>query len=258
MKMPLLFIGHGSPMNALETNTYTDSWKKIGESITHRPRAILMLSAHWITEWEMRVNMTETPEMIYDMYGFPEELYRVRYDSLWSSDFATEIIRELAGKNAIIWDISHWLDHGAWSTLIHLFPEADIPVIQMSLDYSKSPLWHYEFGKKLKTLREKGILIIGSGNIVHNLRAIDWTGKEQYPWAIEFDRRVSADIQEGNHEDILNFHNWWDISRLAQPSHDHLLPLIPMLGAIDESDIVEFFTPDIAMGSLSMRSIAWR
>ena len=244
-------------MNAIEENIYTDSWKAIGKSISERPRAILMLSAHWITEWDTRISATEKPEMIYDMYGFPEELYDVRYSALGSSSIAREITQELAGEYDIIWDTIHGLDHGVWSTLIHLFPDANIPLIQMSLDYSRSPEWHYTFGKKLRNLRDQGILIIWSGNIVHNLRAIDWSGNEQYTWAIEFDSRISKAIEEGNYADIVDFQNWWDITRLAQPSHDHLLPLIPLLGAVSEDDRVEFWTPDIVMGSLSMRSIVW-
>lgn len=158
--MPLIFIGHGSPMNAIEENIYTDSWKAIGKSISERPRAILMLSAHWITEGETRINTTEKPPMIYDMYGFPPELYRISYDCPGSKDIAEEIIQVLSNDYEIQEDNIHGLDHGVWSTLIHLFPDANIPLIQMSLDYSRSPEWHYTFGKKLRSLRDQGILII--------------------------------------------------------------------------------------------------
>ncbi len=195
--------------------------------------------------------------MIYDMYGFPPELYRIVYDCPGSKDIAEEIIQVFSREYEIQADSTHGIDHGAWSTLIHLFPVADIPVIQLSLDYLRSPEWHYEFGKKLKSLREQGILIIASGNIVHNLSAMDWSGKEKYPWAVEFDRRISQDIIERNHEDILDFASWGSISHLAHPSYDHLLPLFPLLGAISEDDAAEFFTPEITMGSLAMRNIVW-
>lgn len=158
--MPLIFLGHGSPMNAIEKNIYTNSWREIGESITEKPRAILMLSAHWITEGETRINTTEKPPMIYDMYGFPPELYRISYDCPGSKDIAEEIIQVLSNDYEIQEDNIHGLDHGVWSTLIHLFPDANTPLIQMSLDYSKSPEWHYIFGKKLRSLRDQGILII--------------------------------------------------------------------------------------------------
>lgn len=256
--MPLIFLGHGSPMNAIESNIYRQSWKSIGESITQKPRAILMFSAHWITEGETRINTTDMPPMIYDMYGFPPELYRISYNCPGSQEMAAEIIHAFSPDYEIRWDVTHGLDHGAWSTLIHAFPDANIPVIQLSLDYSKSPKWHYEFGKKLQLLREQWILIIASGNIVHNLSAIDWSGKEKYPWAVEFDNRVAEDISQRNYDDIVNFQNWGSMSFLAHPSYDHLLPLFPLLGAIGESDIVEFSTPDIMMGSLAMRSIVWR
>jgi 4,5-DOPA dioxygenase extradiol len=245
-------------MNAIERNAYTDSWKEIGKSISEKPRAILMLSAHWITEGETRINTIEKPEMIYDMYGFPPPLYGIQYHAPGSPSIAAEIIAMLAGEYSVIWDPDHGIDHGAWSTLVHLFPEADIPVIQMSLDYSQSPRWHYEFGEKLRKLREQGILIVWSGNIVHNLRAIYFEGKEKYPWAVEFDARIARDIEEGNHDDILSFQSWWDIAHLAHPTHDHLLPLFPLLGAIYEDDRLEFYTSDISMGSISMRSVMWR
>ena len=145
MKFPLIFIGHGSPMNAIETNQYTDSWREIGKSIKEVPRAILMLSAHWITEGKTEINTTEKPDMIYDMYGFPPELYRIKYDCPGSKSIAEEIIDVLSPDYSIRENEAHGIDHGAWSTLIHAFPEASIPVIQLSLDYSKSPEWHFEF-----------------------------------------------------------------------------------------------------------------
>ncbi|GAB0174715.1 MAG: 4,5-DOPA dioxygenase extradiol [Candidatus Altimarinota bacterium] len=257
MKQPLIFIGHGNPMNAIEKNSYSDSWRDIGNSVKVVPRAILMLSAHWITEGETRINTADHPAMIYDMYGFPPELYRVKYECPGSKEIVNEIVDSISSEYSLVKDEEHGLDHGAWSTLIHVFPDANIPVIQMSLDYSQSPEWHYEFGKKLQILREQGILIIGSGNIVHNLRAIDWSNQKQHDWAIEFDRRVKTAIEGRDHQDILHFKKWGQSSLLAHPTIDHFLPLFPLLGAIREDDAPIFSTEEITMGSLSMRSILW-
>ncbi len=260
-RMPLVFIGHGSPMNAIKKNEFTQSWNALWNSLPI-PRAILMLSAHWITEGETRISTMWNPDMIYDMYGFPRELYSLKYPASWSPEIAREILEKLKSQEERSDYIYHedpkrWYDHGIWSTLIHLFPEATIPVISMSLDYSQSLRWHYDLGKKLQSLREEWILIIWSGNIVHNLGAIDWSGKIKHHWAEEFDRRIVKVITEWNHEDIIVSLSW-ENARLAHPSHDHLLPLLPLLGASDDRDIVEFLTPEIVMGSLSMRSVVWR
>ncbi len=258
--MPLIFLGHGSPMNAIEQNQYTESWKALWKTLP-LPRAILMLSAHWITEGETHVSTAEHPEMIYDMYWFPPELYRVKYSAPGSGEIGNEVLDILAkneqGSEYIFRsDHRRGFDHGVWSTLIHLFPDADIPVITMSLDYSQWLSWHYELGKKLSFLREQGILIIGSGNIVHNLGVLDWSGNSIYPWAEKFDTRMAHDIETRDHTDILDALSW-EWAHLAHPTHDHLLPLFPILGATRESDSVEFLTPDIVMGSISMRSIVW-
>ena len=281
--MPIIFICHGSPMNAIENNIYTDSWKQIAKNI-EKPRAILMFSAHWITENETRISMSENPEMIYDMGGFPPELYQVRYDAPGSKKIAEEICSVIAKNDQvqvskksengllrasqwqepqtkIIPDPKRWYDHGVWSTLVHLFPTADIPVITMSLDYRASPRYLVGLGESLAILRERGILIVGSGNIVHNLGAIDWSWESIHPWAVEFDARFARWLESGKDtpewKSLLDFRSWWDISRLAHPSYDHLLPIFPLMGASSAADIVEFYTPDIAMGSLSMRSVVW-
>lgn len=262
-KQPLIFLGHGSPMNAIESNQYTESWKKLGESLDH-PRAILMLSAHWITPWETRIATNPQPGMIYDMGGFPSELYQVQYDAPGSLEIAREIKTTIESTSniKITEDSNRWFDHGVWSTLMHLFPAANIPVICMSLDYTTTSEQLFHLGETLATLREQWILIVASGNIVHNLGAIDWSGNNIYPWAVEFDACVAKGIQSGKNSrefmDILQFRTWWDISRLAHPSYDHFIPLLPLLGAVDMNDSVNFLTPNITMGSLSMRSIVWR
>ena len=256
-KMPVVFVWHGSPMNAIDDNTYTKSWKKIAESIPS-PRAILMFSAHWITSWETRISNQLQPKMIYDMGGFPPELYEVKYEAPGSPDVAQEIQSLLAQNNIrAILDNNRWFDHGVWSVLMRMFPDASVPVICMSIDYNSSVESLYQLWQSLRILRESWILIMGSGNIVHNLRAIDWSGNHVYDWALEFDKKVSDLIFMHNIQGLLDFKSWWNISRLAHPTFDHLLPIFPLFGATNSEDEVSFFTSEISMGSLSMRSILW-
>lgn len=257
-KMPIIFVWHGSPMNAIENNEYTDTWKKIGKSMVKKPQAIIVFSAHWITYGETRIANSKKPGMIYDMYGFPEVLYHVWYDAPGHPDLAREImdLLKLSKVNAIL-DDKRWYDHGVWSTLIHLFPSADIPVVMISLDYEKDPVWHFEIGKKLSFLREKGVLLIWSGNIVHNLSLLDWSDWWAYSWAREFDARFASWIQNSCYKELCYLQNWWDISRYAHPSHDHLLPIFPLFGATWETDSVEFFSPEVTLSSIAMRSVYW-
>lgn len=205
-KQPLLFIGHGSPMNAIEDTKYTREWQRMGKTLAV-PRAILMISAHWITPGETRIATSKEPDMIYDMYGFPDELYQVRYSAPGSPVIAREILTTLSDFD-IHNDPERGLDHAVWSVLIHLFPKQDIPVVSLSVDYDQTPEWHYEFGQKLRTLREQGILIIASGNIVHNLRRISFSSPVDHEWAKEFDERVQKDIREKNYRDIVDFLSW--------------------------------------------------
>jgi 4,5-DOPA dioxygenase extradiol len=258
-KTPLIFIGHWSPMNAIEVNAFTESWKEIGLSI-EKPRTILVLSAHWITEWKTLMSTTKNPAMIYDMYGFPPELYTTEYSPPGNPELANEIMKELQithKDDLFLEDEVRWLDHGIWSTLIHMFPDADIPIITLSLDYQQSPTWHYNLGKTLSKFRKEWVLIMGSGNIVHNLWMIDWSWMSTwYSWAHEFDTRIALDIENRDINDILESLSW-KTARLSHPSYDHLLPLFPLLGAGDEWDRPIFYTPEIVMWSLSMRSIVW-
>jgi 4,5-DOPA dioxygenase extradiol len=263
-RMPLIFIGHGSPMNAVEKNIYTESWGSIGERI-EKPRAVLIFSAHWNTENETRISSNDMPEMIYDMYRFPPELYKVDYPARWDSNLAKRMsdilsTRDWEKKWKVILDPTRGLDHGIWSILIHMFPDADIPVIPISLDYHMSPYDLMGLGESLAWLRDKWILIIGSGNIVHNLTMIDWSSQRSYLWVTEFDRRISEGLMSGKGsapwDNILDFKTW-NISHLAHPSYDHLLPLFPLMGASHTSDVIQFYTPTIEMGSISMRSVVW-
>lgn len=255
--LPLLFIGHGSPMNAIEDTVYTREWRRIGKTLP-KPRAILMISAHWITQGETRISTAEHPEMIYDMHGFPDELYQVRYPAPGSSAIAREI-RATLDSYDIREDPERGLDHGAWSVLLHLFPEHDIPVVVLSIDYSKPPAWQYELGQKLRQLREQGILIITTGNTVHNLSQLSFSSDSStgYGWAHDFDIRVQKDIREKNHADIVDFQSWGSITRLAHPTHDHFLPLLVALGATYPDDTVEIFATGIDLGSIAMTSVKW-
>ena len=293
-RMPIIFLAHGSPMNAIEHNQYTQAWRLLGENL-EKPRAILMFSAHWITKNEIRVSSIQEPQMIYDMYGFPEDLYHVHYDAPGSPEIADEIIAciqsschadegdispiegtkitvdssldsewQKKGKKQpkITLDYTRGYDHGVWSTLVHLFPEHNIPVVCISLDYHLSTHEYIRLGESIAKLRERWILIMGSGNIVHNLSAIDWNNGPAYPWAREFDTCIAdwllAWKNSPSWESMLDFQNWGDISRFAHPTYDHLLPVFPLMGASSSDDKVEFLTPDIVMGSLSMRSVIWR
>jgi 4,5-DOPA dioxygenase extradiol len=294
-KMPVLFVGHGSPMNAIENNIHTESWRKIGEEI-QRPKAIILFSAHWITEWYTAISSAKNLEMIYDMYGFPPELYKVQYPAEGDLELAERIASVIARNEAIqssvlqkpglprqsrapssqwqeqYYDALAWskknkrwnveldptrgLDHGEWSVLRHMFPEADIPVVSISLDYRLTRASFLDIGRALASLREEWVLIIWSGNIVHNLRAIDWSNSMIHPWARDFDSKIEENILSRNFANIVDFESWKD-TKNAHPTVDHILPLLPLLGAISSWDIPVFYTPDITMGSLSMRSILW-
>lgn len=253
--LPLLFIGHGSPMNAIEDTVYTREWRRI-VAMLPRPQAILMISAHWITQGETRISTAEHPGMIYDMHGFPDELYRVRYPVPGSSTIAKEIQETLGDAYDVREDPERGLDHGAWSVLLHLFPEHNIPVVSLSLDYNKTPMWHYELGQKLRQLREQGILMITTGNTVHNLQRLSFSSGP-YDWAQEFDARVQKGIQERNHADIVDFLSWGPIAKLAHPTYDHFLPLIVALGATYPTDIPEIFANGTDLGSIAMTSVKW-
>ncbi|WP_442959024.1 4,5-DOPA dioxygenase extradiol, partial [Providencia sp. PROV112] len=194
-KIPAIFIGHGSPMNAIEDNPYTQAWENLGKALS-RPRAILVISAHWYTRGTAVTSMLK-PKTIHDFGGFPEALYQIEYPAPGSPELAQQVVSLLAPE-PIYLDEQEWgLDHGTWEILLRMYPEADIPVIQLSIDGSKPATWHYELGKKLSVLREKGVLIMGSGNVVHNLRAMNWQNShaEPYPWAISFEKFVYDNLQ---------------------------------------------------------------
>ncbi len=253
MRTPVIFVGHGSPMNAIETNEFTHSWKELMKWY-EAPKAIVFLSAHWSTNGETRVWAMQKPDMIYDMYGFPNEMYSLQYPAP-GSDSIVKKITTLAPW--IHPDATRGFDHGIWSVLMHMYPDANIPVIPVSLDYSMDPKMLFELWRTLRDLRDEGVLIMGSGNIVHNLRAIDWSGNTTYPWAEAFDAKITTLVENRDFDELFRFKEWGDITRLSHPSYDHLLPLFPLLGATYEDESPTFFTPKIVMGNISMRSIRW-
>lgn len=250
-KMPVVFIGHGSPMNAIENNDYTEGWKEIAERIP-KPKAIISISAHWFTKGTKIMN-EENPKTIYDMYGFPKKLYEIIYNSPGSPTFA-KTSKELITKSTE-YDNSWGIDHGTWSVLVHMYPERDIPVFQISIDANASPDTHYQIGNELSALRDEGVLIFGSGNIVHNLRLVDWHMENKgFDWAYKFDDFINENILNKNHENILKYRDLGDIAKLAVPTPDHFYPLLYILGASSEEDKITSFNKFCELGSLTMTS----
>ena len=253
-RMPVMFIGHGSPMNAIEDNAYSQSWKALGKKL-QRPQAILSVSAHWITKGT-KVTGNLKPKTIHDFGGFPKQLFDAEYPAPGSPEFA-KLTEELVTSSHIQTDDSWGLDHGTWSVLLPMYPAADIPVFQLSLDYDQPPAYHYEIGKQLSKLRDKGVLIIGSGNLVHNLRAIDWSGGNKvYDWAREFDGKFTEWMDKGDHASILNYQKiLGNTATMAHPSYDHLLPLFYILGLQQKNEHITYFNDQFDMASISMRSM---
>lgn len=246
------FIWHGSPMNAIEENIYTQSWKEIGTQLWN-PQAILVVSSHWVTHGITEIGWSNNPKIIYDMYWFPDELYNQIYSPIGSNKIAQEIQEYLWWETKI--NLNRWLDHGIWSILCHIFPDWSIPIIPMSIDYKKPPVYHFELWKKLQYLRKKNIAIIGSGNFVHNLSLLDWWNSTKNRWAIDFNEKIISSINKRDFDAILNFESWWNISKLSHPSTDHLLPLLTILWTIREDDSIKFYTSEIVLWSLWMTSL---
>lgn len=251
-KMPVLFVGHGSPMNAIEENEFAHAWTLAGTELP-RPKVILAVSAHWETIGT-KVTAMEKPRTIYDFYGFPRELYEVTYPAPGKPDLV-QTIRKLIKKTEIQPDLDWGLDHGTWSVLARLFPKADIPVVQISLDRSKSPRDHYQLGEQLKELREEGVLIISSGNIVHNLRMVKFDDNLKFGWAEDFDSQVKDLIVSGDHDPLIEFEKLGQAAQLSINSAEHYLPLLYTLGLKSDEDKISFFADRVTYGSLSMRSV---
>ncbi|MFH2039892.1 MAG: 4,5-DOPA dioxygenase extradiol [Chloroflexota bacterium] len=250
-RMPVLFVGHGSPMNAIEDNEFSQAWTRMGGNLV-TPRAILCISAHWETVGTEVTAMLQ-PKTIHDFYGFPPELFAMQYPAPGSPELADEI-RSLV-KSVVIQPVQKWgLDHGTWSVLTRMFPRANIPVLQLSLDRAQPPQYHYDLGQELKPLREKGMLIIGSGNLVHNLGLVI-REEMALDWAQDYDSKVKDWILHDNHTPIIHYEDHGKPAQLAVNSAEHYEPLLYVLGLKEADEEVLFFTEKIVMGSISMRSV---
>jgi len=255
-KMPVLFLGHGSPMNAIDENEFVEGFRNAGKSIP-RPNAILCISAHWETRGTF-VTAMELPRTIHDFGGFPKALYDVQYPAPGSPALAEEA-RSLITAANVEPDYKWGLDHGAWSVIKHLYPKADVPVIQMSLDHYKSPQSHYDLIRELAPLREKGVLIIGSGNMVHNLGLVAWdkfdAGDFAFDWAREASEKMKNFILSGDHRKLINYHDHGRAFELAIPTPEHYLPLLYALALKEENDDIQLFNDKAVAGSLTMTSV---
>jgi len=263
-RMPVLFLGHGSPMNALPGNEYFNSWQALGAefgSTLARPQLVLCISAHWLTEGWQLTAMAQ-PKTIHDFGGFPRELFDQQYPAPGDAAAAramAQLVRQ-RGSLSLALDTDQWgLDHGTWGVLKPMFPDADIPVIQLSMDYSRAPEEHYALAQQLKVLRERGVLIVGSGNIVHNLRQMQRgaSGSQAYDWALEFDQTTGGHIQQGNLNALQNFLQLGSLAKMAHPTHEHYLPLLYAAGAVDAKEPMRFFNASYQGGSIAMRSVVW-
>jgi 4,5-DOPA dioxygenase extradiol len=248
--MPALFVGHGSPMNAIEKNRFAEAWEKIGQDLP-KPSAILCISAHWQEE-ETRGTASKRPETIYDFWGFPEELYKVTYPAPGSP----RLVNSLTGmflKVQITPDPMRGFDHGCWAVLVRMFPKANIPVIELSLNLSLSPRAQYALARELSVLRKKGVLIMGSGNIVHNLPMRRAKDSGPYDWALEFDALTRDLIEKGDHERLIEYEKLGQAARLSIPTNEHYLPALYVLALQENHEPVTFFNEEIVSGSISMR-----
>jgi 4,5-DOPA dioxygenase extradiol len=255
-KMPVLFLGHGSPMNAIEENEFVTEFRNIGKTIP-RPNAILCISAHWETQGTF-VTAMENPPTIHDFGGFPKALFDVQYPAPGSPALAKEL-QSLIKKTPVGLDDKWGLDHGAWSVIKHLYPNADVPVIQMSIDYQMTPQAHYDLSKELAALRKKGVLIIGSGNMVHNLGMLDWQRLNDndygFDWALEARQKMKNFILNGDHKSLINYKSQGKAFDLAIPSPEHYLPLIYTLALKEENESISLFNDKAVAGSLTMTSV---
>lgn len=255
-RMPLYFYGHGSPMNAIQHNQFTEGFR---ESIKHlsKPSAILCISAHWFTQGT-KVTAMPQPETIHDFAGFPKELFDVYYPAEGSPALAKET-RHLLQPIHVELNESWGLDHGTWSVLKHLYPKANVPVIQLSIDYTQPPEYHYQLAQKLESLRHKGVLIIGSGNIIHNLRLVDFYNFDQdnygYDWAIEAHATINDYLLQGNYKPLLHYDKESKAIQLAIPTPEHFLPLLYILGLQQKDESISLFNDKLVAGSLSMTSL---
>jgi 4,5-DOPA dioxygenase extradiol len=256
VKMPVLFIGHGSPMNGIEDNAFSKTWAKLGAEIP-KPKAVLVVSAHWLTNGT-HITAMEAPKTIHDFGGFPQALFDVQYPAPGNPELALETSK-LITSTSVGLDHDWGLDHGTWTVVRHMYPNADIPVLQLSIDYSKPPQYHYELAKELAALRKKGVLIIGSGNMVHNLRMVAWDKLNEpefgYDWAQEINQVFKEKIVAGDAQSLIQYERLGSAAKLAIPTPDHYYPLLYTLGLQDKTDAIDFFNDKAVGGSLTMTSV---
>lgn len=260
-RMPVLFLGHGCPMNAIEDNEFRRSWQALGAEFGKslpKPQLILCISAHWLTRGWYLTGMAQ-PKTIHDFGGFPQALFDQQFPAPGAPAVARQISAGIAVPKVGIDDNEWGYDHGTWSVLKPMFPQADIPVLQLSMDYSRPPAEHLALGRQLRSLRDKGVLVVGSGNIVHNLRATrrDANAMQAYDWAFEFDKKTAALLEKGHLDQLAQFQQLGQVAQLAHPSYDHYLPLLHAAGAVHPGEPVKFFNERFQSASISMRSVVW-
>lgn len=251
-RMPVVFFGHGSPMNTLDRNRYTDAWREIGESISS-PEAIVCVSAHWYTEGTA-VTVMARPRTIHDFYGFPQALFDVQYPAPGQPEVARRL-RELLAPVDVALDDSWGLDHGTWSVLKHAYPKADVPVVQLSIDGTQPPQFHYDIARRLAPLRDEGILVAGSGNVVHNLRLMR-PGAQAFDWAVRFNGTIRAALAARDHATLIEFEKLGADARLSVPTAEHYLPLLYIAALQREDEAMTFPVDGYDLGSVSMLSAA--
>ncbi len=255
-KLPVIFIGHGSPMNGIEDNNFSRRWKQIGEDIS-LPKTVLCISAHWLTNGTKITAMSQ-PQTIHDFGGFPKALFDIQYPAPGNPELAAETSKMIK-KTSVDLDHEWGLDHGTWSVVKNMYPLANIPVLQLSIDYNQPLQYHYELAKELSALRKKGVLIIGSGNMIHNLRMVAWDKMNVpnygYDWAIEMNTTFKKYITDRNHQALIEYQKMGASAMLAIPTPDHYIPLIYTLALQDNNDSVSFFNDELVAGSLNMTSV---
>ena len=255
-RMPIVFLGHGSPMNAIEDTAYSRAWSKLGQSLP-RPKAILVVSAHWMTRGTTLVDVSAMPKTIHDFYGFPDALFAQQYPASGDPALAREVVTLLASHHSDE-DDTWGLDHGAWTILKFLYPDADVPVFQVSIDMGRGLEHQIEIGRTLSELRDRGVLILGSGNVVHNLRALQWSPKAKpHDWALEFDAIFENRLTDRDFGALADRKGLGSLLQMAHPSVDHYMPTLTIAGASDDRDDLTFMTDTIDMGSISMRSFVF-
>jgi len=254
--MPVLFVGHGSPMNGIEDNAFSQRWSSIAKDIP-QPTAVLVISAHWYTKGTL-ITAMEHPKTIHNFGGFPPALYQVQYPAPGSPSLAKETASMIHSTNVQL-DHEWGLDHGTWTIIRHMYPNASIPILQLSIDYSKAPSFHYSLAKELMQLRKKGVLIIGSGNMVHNLGMVAWDKLNEpsygYDWALEMNNTFKELILKKEHDSLIHYERLGNAGQLAIPTPEHYLPLLYSLGLQDKNDPVAFFNDTVVGGSLTMTSV---